>query len=199
MPEVQLLEPALGLFDAGQFQGLYESTYATLSKSVSINLVTFYDDVGDCFEWVSKLPVKAVSLDFCGVVRVQLFKTLAKRITESAGTDLVDTFVVVCERLWLHVGFQMLVSSGALCPHFTSPPTTQLESTQQRSCLVQIGAATPCRTLDFLKKSGFPADKALGAGVIDGRNIWADTGNAAALVAEIKECTQAPIRVQVPL
>lgn len=70
---------------------------------------------------------------------------------------------------------------------------------QQCSCPVQIGAATPCRTLDFLKKSGFPADKALGAGVIDGRNIWADTGNAAALVAEIKKCTQAPIRVQVPL
>lgn len=74
VPEVQLLEPALGLFDAGNFQGLYESTYATLSKSVSINLVTFYDDVGDCFEWVSKLPVKAVSLDFCGVVRVQTFQ-----------------------------------------------------------------------------------------------------------------------------
>lgn len=66
---MQVLEPALCLFDAGTFRGLYESTYATLSKSVAINLVTFYDDVGDCFAWVSKLPVKAISFDFCGVVR----------------------------------------------------------------------------------------------------------------------------------
>ena len=69
MPEVQILEPTLCLYDAAKFQGLYESTFATLSKSVDINLVTFYDDVGECFEWVSNLPVKAVSLDFCGVVR----------------------------------------------------------------------------------------------------------------------------------
>ena len=73
----------------------------------------------------------------------------------------------------------------------------QLDATAPRPA--QIGAATPCRTLNFLKKSGFPANKVMGAGVIDGRNIWADTGNAAALVAEIKKCTQAPIRVQVPL
>ena len=90
MPEVQLLEPALGLFDAGQFQGLYESTYATLSKSVSINLVTFYDDVGDCFEWVSKLPVKAVSLDFCGVVRVFNFsKHLPSALLKALGPTLL--------------------------------------------------------------------------------------------------------------
>jgi 5-methyltetrahydropteroyltriglutamate--homocysteine methyltransferase len=69
VPEVQVLEPALCLFDAGTFRSLYESTYATLSKVVPINLVTFYDDVGECFGWVSKLPVKAVSFDFCGVVR----------------------------------------------------------------------------------------------------------------------------------
>jgi hypothetical protein len=72
VPEVQLLEPALCLFDAGQFKDLCEATYAALSKPVAINLVTFYDDVGACFEWVCNLPVKAISLDFCGVVRCLL-------------------------------------------------------------------------------------------------------------------------------
>lgn len=62
---------------------------------------------------------------------------------------------------------------------------------------VQIGAATPCRSLQYIKEFGFPADKTLGAGVIDGRNIWADTGNAGALIAEIKKATKAPIRIQV--
>jgi 5-methyltetrahydropteroyltriglutamate--homocysteine methyltransferase len=63
-------------------------------------------------------------------------------------------------------------------------------------CL-QIGAAQPCQSLALLQKHGFPADKALGAGVIDGRNIWADTGKASQLLAEIKKSTSAPIRVQV--
>jgi 5-methyltetrahydropteroyltriglutamate--homocysteine methyltransferase len=70
VPEVQMLEPALCLFDAKQFQSLYNATYQALSPCVPINLVTFYDDVGDSFPWVSALPVKAISMDFCGVVRI---------------------------------------------------------------------------------------------------------------------------------
>lgn len=61
---------------------------------------------------------------------------------------------------------------------------------------MQIGAATPCQTLDLLKKHGFPATTTLGAGVIDGRNIWADNGNAAAMLAEIQAATQAPVCIQ---
>ena len=70
VPEIQLLEPTLCLYDSGKYQSLYESVYAALSKAASINLVTFYDDVGEAYQWVCKLPVKAISMDFCGVVRI---------------------------------------------------------------------------------------------------------------------------------
>ena len=62
---------------------------------------------------------------------------------------------------------------------------------------MQTGAAEPCQTLQLLQKHGFPGDKVLGAGVIDGRNVWADGGDAAALLAAVKKRTQAQIRVQV--
>lgn len=67
-PEVQVLEPALCLFDAKKYQALYTATYQALSLCAPITLVTFYDDVGENFPWVSALPVKAISMDFCGVV-----------------------------------------------------------------------------------------------------------------------------------
>ena len=100
-----MLEPALGLFDAMTVKGLYESTYATLSKTVPLNLVTFYDDVGESFEWVSKLPVAAVSMDFCGVVRRLSFGSGALSLrgtwkrSDNSATLLLITFsadLIVC-------------------------------------------------------------------------------------------------------
>ncbi len=38
------------------------------------------------------------------------------------------------------------------------------------------GAATPSRTMELLRRHGFPAAKRLGAGVVDGRSVWADDG-----------------------
>lgn len=38
------------------------------------------------------------------------------------------------------------------------------------------GAAIKNRTLELIARHGFPAGKVLGAGVIDGRSVWADTG-----------------------
>lgn len=38
------------------------------------------------------------------------------------------------------------------------------------------GAAIGNQTLNLIAKHGFPAGKVLGAGVIDGRSVWADTG-----------------------
>jgi hypothetical protein len=64
---------------------------------------------------------------------------------------------------------------------------------------LQIGAAVPCKSLEHLKAYSFPADKALGAGVIDGRNVWADNGTATATLAEIQKHTKATVRVQVRL
>lgn len=41
------------------------------------------------------------------------------------------------------------------------------------------GALEPPCTLDLIKTCGFPSDKKLGAGVIDGRSVWAEDGAAA--------------------
>jgi len=38
------------------------------------------------------------------------------------------------------------------------------------------GAAASNRTLELVATHGFPAGKTLGAGIVDGRSVWADTG-----------------------
>ncbi|MEE9162264.1 MAG: 5-methyltetrahydropteroyltriglutamate--homocysteine S-methyltransferase, partial [Candidatus Neomarinimicrobiota bacterium] len=63
--EVQLHEPALILADAQEHKERYISAYAALSRpGLPINLVTFFDDLGDAFPWVTALPVATISLDF---------------------------------------------------------------------------------------------------------------------------------------
>ena len=47
------------------------------------------------------------------------------------------------------------------------------------------GSALGCKTLELLKTHGFPGDKRLGAGVVDGRSVWADGDAPAALLAAI--------------
>lgn len=92
-----------------------ESIQELVSVGLSINLVTYYDDIGETYPWVVKLPVQAITLDFCGVP----------------------------------------------------------------------GSAVPCATLELIQKHGFPSDKRLDAGVIDGRSVWADTGVASAIVGNL--------------
>lgn len=60
------------------------------------------------------------------------------------------------------------------------------------------GAAIPNRTLELIAHHGFPAGKVLGAGVIDGRSVWADSGVAPALISALVSLGVAPgsIRVQ---
>ena len=145
---MQVLEPALALFDAPALRESFQAAYAALDGVLPLNLVTFYDDLGDAYPWAVQLPVAAVSLDFCGVVRLCCVCTLQ------------------------------------------GPRPALTRSTPQ------IGAATPCRTLELLQQHGFPAGKRLGAGVIDGRNVWADTGAAAALVQAIKAAGVERLAVQ---
>ncbi|KAG2448374.1 hypothetical protein HYH02_006956 [Chlamydomonas schloesseri] len=47
------------------------------------------------------------------------------------------------------------------------------------------GAAVPSQTLALIKQHGFPSDKRLGAGVVDGRSVWKDDGTALALLREL--------------
>ncbi|GJQ14670.1 hypothetical protein GpartN1_g6461.t1 [Galdieria partita] len=50
--------------------------------------------------------------------------------------------------------------------------------------------------LSLVKKHGFPADKKLGAGVLDGRSVWKDTGYAAQVIKELEAIVKTSIIVQ---
>ncbi|GJD12696.1 5-methyltetrahydropteroyltriglutamate--homocysteine methyltransferase [Galdieria sulphuraria] len=50
--------------------------------------------------------------------------------------------------------------------------------------------------LSLVKKHGFPADKKLGAGVLDGRSVWKDTGYAAQVIKELEAIVKSAIVVQ---
>ena len=47
------------------------------------------------------------------------------------------------------------------------------------------GSALGCKTADLIKQHGFPKDKRLGAGVVDGRSVYSDGAAPAALVASL--------------
>jgi 5-methyltetrahydropteroyltriglutamate--homocysteine methyltransferase len=63
--EVQLHEPQLVVGDGSQRRPLVERAYAAFAETgLSINLVTYFDDLGEAFPWVVELPVPVLSLDF---------------------------------------------------------------------------------------------------------------------------------------
>ncbi len=63
--EVQLHEPALVLGDAVELRPHVEKAYAELAAvGLPLNLVTYFDDLGESYPWIVALPVDAISLDF---------------------------------------------------------------------------------------------------------------------------------------
>jgi 5-methyltetrahydropteroyltriglutamate--homocysteine methyltransferase len=42
------------------------------------------------------------------------------------------------------------------------------------------------KTADLIEKHGFPNDKRLGAGVVDGRSVWADGDTPSAFIAALQ-------------
>ncbi|MFQ5943702.1 MAG: 5-methyltetrahydropteroyltriglutamate--homocysteine S-methyltransferase [Anaerolineales bacterium] len=63
--EVQIHEPRLVLDGAADYERQYRQTYQELTKiDLPINLVTYFDDLGDTYAWAVDLPVAALSLDF---------------------------------------------------------------------------------------------------------------------------------------
>ena len=63
--EVQIHEPRLVLDETGDLKPLYAEGFDRLAKAgPPINLVTFFDDLGEAYPWVVELPVSAVTLDF---------------------------------------------------------------------------------------------------------------------------------------
>ena len=63
--EVQIHEPILVLTGAEALRESVEGAFADLAgASLALNLVTYFDDLGESFPWITHLPVKAISLDF---------------------------------------------------------------------------------------------------------------------------------------
>ncbi|MGC9347013.1 MAG: 5-methyltetrahydropteroyltriglutamate--homocysteine S-methyltransferase [Anaerolineae bacterium] len=63
--EVQLHEPILVTSEANELQRYFEGLYKALATSgLTLNLVTYFDDLGETYEWVTALPVDVLSLDF---------------------------------------------------------------------------------------------------------------------------------------
>ena len=61
--QVQIQEPILVTPEADKLRPAVEATFKALAGvGVSINLVTFYDDLGPAYTWVTKLPVRLCTL-----------------------------------------------------------------------------------------------------------------------------------------
>ncbi|GFH22837.1 cobalamin-independent methionine synthase, partial [Haematococcus lacustris] len=68
LKELQLHEPFLTTTKGAKLQAPTSAAYKQLAaQGVSLNFVTYYDDLGEAYPWVVSLPVSAVSLDFLGV------------------------------------------------------------------------------------------------------------------------------------
>jgi 5-methyltetrahydropteroyltriglutamate--homocysteine methyltransferase len=89
--EVQIHEPALVLDDAENFQALYQSTYTTLAEvGLPIHLVTYFDDLGKNYPWVTELPVAAISLDLTRGRNIDLLKKYGFPAGKRLGAGIVD-------------------------------------------------------------------------------------------------------------
>lgn len=115
VPEVQLHEPSLCLTAAVEDQRPCEHAYKTLSGSgVPINLVTYYDDIAEVYQWVVKLPVSAISLDFIGQVLLMLASwNLQQAPSLCVLSPLVDA-PPVCQNTCMHSCGLFLVPSCRL-------------------------------------------------------------------------------------
>ncbi|MGC9467651.1 MAG: 5-methyltetrahydropteroyltriglutamate--homocysteine S-methyltransferase [Anaerolineae bacterium] len=89
--EVQIHEPALVLSNADDLRAHYEAAYATLAESdIRINLVTYFDDLGDAFPWAVRLPVDVISLDFTRGENLSLVKEHGWPLDKTLAAGVVD-------------------------------------------------------------------------------------------------------------
>ena len=95
--EVQLHEPALVFNDSVNLKHHFETAYLELSKAdLAINLVTYFDDLGQTYSWVKELPVAAISLDFTRGCNLELIKTYGWNSDKRLGVGIVDA-----RNIWL--------------------------------------------------------------------------------------------------
>ena len=91
VPEVQIHEPGIMLGDAPEHREHYETAYAELTQAgLPINLVTFFDDLGAAFPWVTALPVAAITLDFTKGDNLALLESNGWPEGRTLGAGVID-------------------------------------------------------------------------------------------------------------
>ena len=89
--EVQFHEPALVLGDAAELRPHVETAYATLSEAgLPINLVTYFDDLGENYPWIVALPVDVLTLDFTRGDNLALIQAHGWPQDKALGAGVVD-------------------------------------------------------------------------------------------------------------
>ncbi len=89
--EVQLHEPALVLGDAPSLKEHLQTVYGEMAKvGLDINLVTYFDDLGETYPWVMELSVTAISLDFTRGNNLELIKQHGFPKNKRLGVGIVD-------------------------------------------------------------------------------------------------------------
>lgn len=89
--EVQLHEPALVFGDAPSLKEHFQTVYTELAEvGLDINLVTYFDDLGETYPWVIELPVAAISLDFTRGNNLDLIKKHGFPKDKRLGVGIVD-------------------------------------------------------------------------------------------------------------
>ncbi|MDF5722398.1 MAG: 5-methyltetrahydropteroyltriglutamate--homocysteine S-methyltransferase [Rhizonema sp. PD37] len=89
--EVQIHEPALVLGDANSWKEHFQTVYQSLSLvGISLDLVTYFDDLGEAYPWVIDLPVAAISLDLTRGRNLELIKTYGFPASKRLGVGVID-------------------------------------------------------------------------------------------------------------
>ncbi len=89
--EVQLHEPGLVLGEAEAWKTSCERAYEVLAQAdLPLNLVTTFDDLGEAFAWISRLPLAALSLDFTRGHNLDLIRTYGWPDGLTLGAGIVD-------------------------------------------------------------------------------------------------------------
>lgn len=89
--EVQIHEPRLVLDGSDDLKQLYTEGFERLANAgPPINLVTFFDDLGEAYPWVVELPVSVVTLDFTRGDNLSLVKQHGFPDDKTLGVGIVD-------------------------------------------------------------------------------------------------------------
>lgn len=89
--EVQLHEPRLVQDGAAELEPLYRRALDRLANAgPALNLVTFFDDLGQTYPWVVELPIAALSLDFTRGDSLSLVQQYGFPADKQLAVGLVD-------------------------------------------------------------------------------------------------------------